>query len=147
MRFPFVLRSRHDADIAALNADRDRLRRERDNALAERTAFQHTARLAGRQFAEADATNRRLNGRLLELGRRVSRLTEADPEYAAALESRVARLRTVGKRILAAYRAEKKRADHLQRRLDDAVGLHYGGHIRDSRSFQPGYQKPKAGAS
>lgn len=146
MRFPFVLRSRYDADTQALNADRNRLRQERDDARTERDAFQHTARLAARQFAEADATNRRLNGRLLELGRRVSRLTEADPDYAAALENRVARLRTVGKRILTAYVAEKRRADRLQARVDDAVGLHYG-HIEDSRRWQPGYQKPKAGAS
>jgi len=147
MRFPFVLRARHDAELAAAEAESNRLRRERDDARTERAAFQHTSRLAARQFADADATNRRLDGRLLELGKRISRLTEADPEYTAALESRIVRLREVGKRILAAHAREKKRADHLQRRLDDAVGLHYGGHIRDSRSFQPGYQKPKAGAS
>jgi chromosome segregation ATPase len=146
MRFPFVLRSRHDADIAALNADRDRLRRERDNALTEQAAFQHTARLAARQFANADATNRRLNGRLLELGRRLSRLTESDPQYAASLEQRLAR----ALRACAGYRAELaaegRRVRRLQARVDDAVGLHYG-HIEDSRKWQPGYQKPKAGAS
>ena len=142
MKLPFVSRAAYEA----VCADRERIRGERDQFAKDRDAQRYTGRLAARRFAEADATNRRLNGRLLELGRRVSRLTEADPDYAAALENRVARLRTVGKRILTAYVAEKRRADRLQARVDDAVGLHYG-HIEDSRKWQPGYQKPKAGAS
>lgn len=40
------------------------------------------------------------------------------------------------------YEAEKKRADHLQRRLDEAVGLK-PGRIEDSSRWQPGYRDPK----
>lgn len=43
---------------------------------------------------------------------------------------------------LARYEAEKKRADHLQSRLDDAVGLKPTG-IQDSSRWQPGYKAPK----
>jgi hypothetical protein len=40
----------------------------------------------------------------------------------------------------------KRRVAHLQRQLDDAVGLP-PGRIEDSRRWQPGYQKPTGGAS
>jgi hypothetical protein len=62
-------------------------------------------------------------GRNLELGRRISQLTEADPEYAARLERRVSRLLAVAGRLFLTRRAEQQRADHLQQRLDDALGL------------------------
>ena len=141
-QWPFVPRSEYEAVLA----DRERIRGERDQFAKDRDAQRHTARLAARQFAESDATNRRLNGRLIELGRRLSRLTESDPQYAASLEQRLAR----ALRACAGYRAqlvaEGRRIRRLQARIDDAVGLHYG-HIEDSRKWQPGYQKPKAGAS
>ena len=52
-------------------------------------------------------------------------------------------------RLLDERRAETRRAEHLQRCYDNAVGLRYGGQIVDSSAWQPGYQppKPKAGAS
>ena len=139
MRLPFVSRNRYDA----VCADRERIRGERDQFAKDRDAQRAAARASAPQLAEADATNRRLNGRIEELGRRNSLLTEADPDYAAQLERSVARLRTAGKRVIAAWWAESKRADRLQQRLDDAVGLHYGGHIEDSGRWQPGFRKPK----
>ncbi|MFD4968889.1 hypothetical protein [Streptomyces sp. NPDC058424] len=71
------------------------------------------------QNAGLHGANRRLEGRNAELLRRNSTSTE----YAAGLERRVARLLKVGKRVLAAWWAEKRRADHLQQRLDAAMGL------------------------
>lgn len=47
---------------------------------------------------------------------------------------------------LAACRAAERRAEHLQKRLDDAVGLPVG-RIEDSRPWQPAYQDPKEDAS
>lgn len=38
--------------------------------------------------------------------------------------------------------AEKRRADRLQQRLDDAVGLPAGG-VLSSQTWQPGYTAPK----
>lgn len=123
MRWPFVLRSRHDAEMAGLNADRDRLRAERDEALEGEATAKYNRGQVFRQLAAADAANRRLAGRNLELGNRLSTLTEADPEYAAALEARLDRALTACARYLDALWSKQHLADALQARLDDACGL------------------------
>lgn len=123
MNWPFVLRSRHNTAVAALNADRDRLRTRAEHAEKEAATARFNREQVLRQNAQLDAANRRVAGRNLELGKRLSQLTEADPEYAARLEKRVARLRQVAARLLAGLTAEKRRADLLQGRLDDACGL------------------------
>ncbi len=129
------------AELATKQALLDEARDQRDKARGNYNSAQAALRTAARQFAEADADNRRLHGRLLELGRRISQLTESDPSYAADLERQLAAARKEAD-------AEKTRADHLQKRLDDAVGLTKGG-VQDSSVWQPGYvaPKPKAGAS
>ncbi|NJP70408.1 hypothetical protein [Streptomyces sp. C1-2] len=124
----FVSRRRYEEALATA----DRLRDERDKARAQRSEFRTAAVTAGRQLAEADATNRRLDGRVLELGRRISALTEADPEYLAELEQELA--------------AEKRRADQLQTRLDDAVGLG-ADRIADSGPWQPARTSTKGATS
>jgi len=101
--------------------ERLRIRAERAEKRARTAEFNREQVL--RQLAEADATNRRLHGRNLELGRQVSALAESDLEYAAHLERRKTSLEKAGHRILAAWRREQKRADHLQQRLDNACGL------------------------
>lgn len=74
------------------------------------------------------------------------------------LITEVVRLNKAANQWMADYEAEKKRADHLemgsetgrlkrrvahlQRQLDDAVGLS-PGRIEDSSRWQPGYQQPK----
>lgn len=131
---------RERREIAQLNICVGQLRSQWDKALAERGTATYNREQILRQFADADAANRRLMGRNLELGRRLSALTEADPEYAATLERRVARLLKVIAR--AGGRAERLRADHLQRRLDDAVGLASPRPL-DSSVWQPGYVAPK----
>lgn len=128
--------------ITALLAENNRLRGERDTARSERDTAIFNRRQIVAQFADADATNRRLMGRNLELGRRLGALGESDPEYAASLERRVARLLLVGARLLAAYAVQKRRADRLQRRLDDACGLDHpavdaGQHWQSTRSDKP----------
>lgn len=123
------------AEVAAAKAETRRQRQRAETAeQAAATAVYNRGQLL-RQLAEADATNRRLEGRVLELGRRLTKLAEADPEYAVVLERRVTRLRRVGARILAAYTAEKKRADRLQAELDDALGLNHPD-IADGRNWQ-----------
>lgn len=114
MRLPFVSRSAYDA----LRAENTRLRHQAETAKQKATTAEFNRGQALRQHAELDAANRRLEGRLLELGKRMSQHAEADPEYAARLESRVARLRAVGARILAAYTTEKRRADRYASHLD-----------------------------
>lgn len=134
--FGLVTRRRHEREINALKGRLAQAIEQRDIARFERQAFRAAAETAGRQFAEADAANRRLSGRVEELGRRNSTLAESDPEYLAGLEEQLAAVREQ-------LAAETKRADHLQRRLDDAVGLPARGPIKDSSIWQPGYQKPK----
>ena len=69
MKLPFVSRRQHESEIAKVEDKRRRL---------------------ARWLAEADATNRRLAGRNLELGVRLSDYAESDPDYLASLERRIA---------------------------------------------------------
>jgi hypothetical protein len=139
----FVSARRHRAELAAARGEVARLRGERDVALGQRDTAVFNREQILRQLAEADATNRRVHERNLELGRRISQLTESDPEYAARLERRVARLLLVGARLLAARDAETRRADVLQGRLDDACGLNTA-QIDDGRYWQHNRQdKPR----
>lgn len=110
-------------ELAAAKAETNRQRERAERAEEGRATAEFNREQILRQLAAADAANRRLAGRNLELGNRLSALTEADPAYTAQLERRINRLRTVGKRILAAYGAQKQHADRLQQRLDYACGL------------------------
>ncbi|MEU7416757.1 hypothetical protein [Streptomyces antibioticus] len=89
---PFVSRRRHDALIKSLRADNARLRDQRDRARQDKETAEFTRGRILRQLADADSANKRLHDRTLELGRRISRLTESDPDHLAGLEDRVARL-------------------------------------------------------
>lgn len=134
----FVTRRRYEQERAAAQNEIAALRRR---VLDTQDRHDEVARAHNRlakRLAEADAANRRLHGRNLELGRQVSVLAESDLEYAAHLERRKTSLEKAGHRILAAWRREQKRADHLQQRLDDAVGL--STTIVDSGRWQPGYK-------
>lgn len=138
MRF-FVSARRHREELAAARAETARVRAQRDNALALRDTAEYNREQVLRQLAGQEAANARLHGRVLELGRRVSQLAESDPEHAARLERRVARLLKVGALLRALVLAERARADKVQKRLDDAVGLAPGG-ILSSAPWQPGYK-------
>lgn len=140
-----------EAELDAVKADRERIRGERNQFKQDRDTARDNREQALRQLAEAGATNRRVHERNLELGRRISKLTESDPEYAAQLEHKVAELQ---QRLDAAarepadgeWRGRARRAEkdveRLQKRLDDAVGMPPGG-LLDSAVWQPGYVAPK----
>jgi septal ring factor EnvC (AmiA/AmiB activator) len=123
MKWPLVTRRRHERDLDAVNADRERIRGERDQFAKDRDTQRAVARTAARQFAEADTANRRLEARNLELGRRLATLTEADPDYTAALERRLARALKSCARWMDATWVETRHADRLQAQLDDLFGL------------------------
>jgi uncharacterized protein (DUF3084 family) len=53
----------------------------------------------------------------------------------AGLERRIRLARKAGARLLAAYHAEKHRADHLQTRLDYALGLNSAA-VEDGKNWQ-----------
>lgn len=111
------------AELAAAKDEANRQRERAEKAEADKATAEFNRGQALHQLAAADSANRRLHGRNLELGNRISALAEADPEYTARLERRVARLRKVVARVYAAGHAQLLRADHLQRRLDQALGL------------------------
>ncbi|MEU2443513.1 hypothetical protein ABZ588_08335 [Streptomyces althioticus] len=134
----FVTRRRYEDELAAAKHEIRRQRERAEAAEEKASTAEFNREQILRQLAEADAANRRLHGRNLELGKQVSALAESDLEYAAHLERRVARLKKVGKRIVAAWAREQRRADRLQERLDDAVGL--STTIVDSGRWQPGYK-------
>ena len=115
--WPFQSRLR--AELEAVKADRERIRGERDQFGKDRDAFRYTAENAAHQLASADAANRRLHDRNVELGRRLARCAEADPDYAAALEQRVDRLKKVGARILTAYGSKSAEVTGLAARVDE----------------------------
>lgn len=108
----FVSRRRYEE----ARATADRLRAERDEAREDRDIAVRNRRQALGQLLNADAANRRLHGRNLELGRRLAAAAEADPDHLADLEQELAAAREEAA-------VEKRRADRLQERLDDAVGL------------------------
>lgn len=141
-----VTRARYERDTAALRADVDRLRGERDAAVAERETAVFNRKQILDQLAAADGANRRLYGRNVELGDRINALAQGAPQHTAKLHARVNRLLKAIERLGAIAVAERRRADRLQQRLDDAVGLPKAG-IHDSARWQPGYVEPKADAS
>lgn len=112
--FGLTFTRRHKAELAAARAESARLRRERDEARDDRdtAVFNREQVLAQNAGLASDLT--RLIGRNTELCRRLD-------DSAAAARLRVAR--EAASRILAAYGVEKRRADHLQARLDQALGL------------------------
>jgi hypothetical protein len=79
MKWPFVLRTAHDAEVAALKAEIDRQRACRDHLAEERDSYRASARTTARQFAQADADNRRLEGEVTELGKRLKQLADQQP--------------------------------------------------------------------
>ncbi|MFB8772146.1 hypothetical protein [Streptomyces broussonetiae] len=137
------------AELAAAKAETDRQRARatqaeeradtaefnRGQILTQLAATEDKRRRLARWLAEEKTANRRLHDRTVELGRRLTSLAESDPEYAAQLEHRVTRLRTVGARVLAAYHRERRRANGLQARLDDALGLNTSG-VLAGRNWQ-----------
>lgn len=110
-------------ELAAEKAETTRQRERAERAEEAQATAEYNRQQVLNGNAVLDAANRRLYDRNLELGRRLSRLGESDPEYAARLEARIRRLLKVRTRFYAAGHAEWVRANHLQRRLDQALGL------------------------
>lgn len=118
-KWPLVTRSRYDA----LDADRERVRGERDQFAKDRDAQRAVARKAARQFTSADEelielrlVNDRLTDANLAVARRLARALRACARYRTALDK-------TATEWMAECQAHALRADRLQRRLDDSLGL------------------------
>jgi len=139
--FGLITRRRYEEELAAAKAETGRQRERAQAAVNRATTAEFNRGQMLRQLADADAANQRLQGRNRALGQRLDQHTESAPADVAHLKSRVDRLRRIVSRLLEERRQEQHRADRLQRRLDDAVGL-TPRQIVDSSIWQPGYQKP-----
>lgn len=106
-----------------LTAQNERLRDERDDAYKARDTAVFNRTQVLRQLAEADAANRRLAGRNLELAVRLSAYAESDPEYLASLEKRLARALRAVVRYRTGLDDAQRRADGAQKTLDVFLGL------------------------
>lgn len=108
---------------------------QRDVARTE--AAQHVCKIV-ELCAEVDG----LREQLAAVRRRMASLRRtADTE---ALVRRLDVSRKAASRVLAAYHAEKHRADRLQARLDDALGLN-DPHVKDGRYWQQTRADKKGG--
>ncbi|MFI8535434.1 hypothetical protein ACIGMX_34955 [Streptomyces aquilus] len=141
MKFPFVWRRTAEDETQVWKDEAARQRRRAD--LAERslatevTARRHATELYSDLYDEHES-----------LLSKHSTLRAQSPGHKQAkqMAERIVRLQKGVAKARAERSEEKRRYDGLQRRYDDAVGLTAGA-IQDSRSWQPGYEKPKADAS
>lgn len=122
-------------ELAAAKAETDRQRERAELAEENEATAVFNRQQIGWQLAEADAANKRLAGRNLELGVRLSAYAESDPEYLAVLERRLERAVRACARYRTAGRREERRADRLQQRLDDACGLNRA-EVAEGRNWQ-----------
>lgn len=165
-QLPFVLRSHHDADVAALNAElEDVSEKHTDTAIVNECltedltkAREQIAEYGGRRtvadvLEEHDVHRKALADALGDQNRHMN-WDQLIAEVAGWVKAANA--------WMADCAAEKKRADSLcqhsevgrlqrrldllQKRYDDAVGLKPGG-IADSSCWQPGYKDSKEASS
>ncbi|MFF7880949.1 hypothetical protein ACH40F_08280 [Streptomyces sp. NPDC020794] len=147
MRWPLIWR-RNGADRARYEQVID----QRDEARKE--AAEHVCKIV-ELCSEVDALREQYavardqltaRGQLVQqrgtaLGRISNRLDHIESEYshidgyAARMEERLDRALKAAARYLAAYHAEKHRADHLQTRLDYALGLNSAA-VEDGKNWQ-----------
>jgi polyhydroxyalkanoate synthesis regulator phasin len=114
--FGLTTRRRHDAETTRLHDVVRKLHGERDEARKERDAFQSAARTAAEKYVIADATNRRLDGRVRELRRRLEDTTEG--AYVTQLETRLQALAMGTSRWMLAVWSRDRCIGILQKQLD-----------------------------
>ncbi|MER6534367.1 hypothetical protein ABT215_11250 [Streptomyces sp900105755] len=159
MQWPLISRRRHEAELARVKADRERIRGERNQFLRDRDTQKAVARKATEQYADlydqhaaTVIVNNHLTEDLTAARKELSEERQVSESLARQIQGLADRLRGYesvdgdDESWRSRYEAEKKRADQLQQQLDDAVGLPKNG-SQDSSHWQPGYQEPKADAS
>lgn len=154
MKFPIVTRRRFEDELAAAKAETSRQRQRAENAekTAETAKFNRGQALD--QNAALDAANRRLDGRNRALAERLEAAQVGSGFDAAAAKTTANRIAELVKEAAQARaeaaearalgRQHQRQAEHLQKRLDEALGME-AGRIQDSAPWQPGFQKPNLG--
>lgn len=130
-----------------MKADRERIRGERNQFAEDRDAFKYAAEASAEKFTDISIVNECLTSDLAEARERLTEygirrtvpdvLGEHDVHRKALAEAIRAGLHLNWEQLIntarqtyeratewrAGFEAEKKRADHLQRRLDQSLGL------------------------
>jgi hypothetical protein len=132
MKWPFVSRSRYEA----VEADRERIRGERDQFLKDRKAAQAAAEKASALFTQADEelaattiVNACLTEDLTKLREQLAASTAAESALAKQIHEMAQPVEQTDEEmdainlLIQERDTEKRRADHLQQRLDQATGL------------------------
>jgi hypothetical protein len=145
-----VSRRRYREELGAARAQTDRQRARAKKAEARAETEIEAQRIITRQHAELDAANTRLTGRNKALGDRLLEAQVANgfnpvaakrtAERIASLQKAAAEGREEAAKARAVAKRERRRADHLQTELDNAVGLPAGGPL-NSAPWQPGYKE------
>ncbi|MFF7485587.1 hypothetical protein ACFZBC_08825 [Streptomyces luteogriseus] len=143
MRIPFVWRRTAEANEQAWKERIDYWRERAESAERDLKAEVNARRTATTQFSDLFDQHQQLTR---DHARLAARPAQFDDDKARKAATRIERLVRGVARARTEAAAEARRADHLQTRLDDAVGLGPRG-IKDSRTWQPGYRKPKEDAS
>lgn len=113
--FGLITRRRYLRDLAAERAETRRVKQVKDSFWRQRDEAMAAARTAAEKFVEADATNRRLAGRNVELTRRLEDTTEG--VYVAQLETRLRALAKGTGRWMLAVWSRDRRIGILQQQL------------------------------
>lgn len=140
MRFPLVFRAWRDADVARLAAERDQL--AKDLAEAERELAD-----VSEKYTDTAIVNDCLTEDLVKVRKQLAETQQVESALARQIHDMAqpvdpddAYLDDIT-RLTNERDSEKKRADHLQRELDNALGLG-GRRVEDSSRWQPGYKAP-----
>jgi uncharacterized protein YicC (UPF0701 family) len=142
VKLPFVTRRQYARDLA---------HQERGwHLFTERAAANHRAELAelNERYAAVCTVNNHLTEALVKAAEDLAASRRVEGSLARQLHAMAQPVEPTDEhmdelnRLLAELHAEKARADRLQRRLDDAVGLASPRPL-DSSVWQPGYVAPK----
>jgi chromosome segregation ATPase len=142
VKLPFVWRRTAEAGEQVWK-DRVEYWRERAEAAERRhTTKENALRTASRQFSDLFDQHQQLTR---DHARLIAQTPTFDDDSARTAAERIAHLQSEVTRARAEAATETRRANRLQQRLDDAVGLGPRG-IANSGPWQPGYRKPKEDA-
>lgn len=144
-----VWRRTAEAETAVWKAEADRQRKRAEQAEKSLKTEVAARRRATELYSDLFDEHERVTGRnalLLCAEVKEAKAAVFDEAKAKQAADRIADLQKGITEARAEARAEKRRADGLQKRLDDAVGLKPHG-IADSRPWQPPYQEPKEDGS
>ncbi len=140
MRFPFIFRAWHDADVARLTAERNQLAADLTQAEAELADVSE-------KYTDTAIVNDCLTEDLVKVREQLAETQQVESALARQIHERAqpgdpddAYLDDIT-RLTNERDSEKKRADHLQRELDNALGLG-GRRVEYSSRWQPGYKAP-----